>query len=155
MHEAGHEYLLEVLVLETAVDELVEAEAVVAVHIELVEYEVDLFVGDFGATPQRSRVLAEHVVDLIQHLLHLLLVYLTVALEVVDGEGALELVLHVAVHGDAYGAHELGKVERVVAIFVEYAENAHAELVRLALRIELAIHLLKLLSFCCCCIIFI
>jgi len=70
---------------------------------------------------------------------HLLARDVAVAVQVVHGEGPLELLLELAARRDAERADELAKVDRLVVVHVERAEHVLGELGRVAVRKEVAV----------------
>lgn len=75
---------------------------------------------------------------------HLLPGYVAVAVEVVHGEGPLQLLLELPPGGNGEGAEELPEVDGAVAVGVERPEDVLGEFARVAVREEVAVDLLEL-----------
>lgn len=78
--------------------------------------------------------------------LHFILVYGSIAVDVIHVEGPVELVARVSlVWGDVDGQQELFELDGAAAVLVKGPEDVFAELFRISSREELGIHLLELL----------
>ena len=92
---------------------------------------------------ERSRTY--HLVDRLDNLQHLVVADLTVAVNVVELKGPVELVLHLAAARNAQGADELLEVDGARLVAVEDVEDVVGEGARVTEGEELAIYLLELL----------
>ena len=68
-----------------------------------------------------------HLVNSLDDLEHLVVAYLTVAVDIVQLEGPVQLVLHLAAAGDAERAYELLEVDGAGAVRVEDVEDVVGE----------------------------
>ena len=88
--------------------------------------------------------LADHLVNGLDNLEHLVVADLAVAVNVVQLEGPVELVLHLAAAGDAEGADELLEVDGARLVRVEDVEDVVGKGGGVAEREELGVDLLEL-----------
>ncbi len=128
-----------------ALDELLEAELAVHVLVHLAE---DLV----GPLLRRAFVLrhfhdgAYHFIDSGDDLQHLLARDEAVAVEVVHGEGPLELLLELASRCHAQGAQKFPEINAPVAVRVKRPKHVLGKLGGIAIREEIAVDLLELLD---------
>lgn len=85
-----------------------------------------------------------HLVNGLDNLEHLVVADLAVAVNVVQLEGPVQLVLHLAAARDAQRADELLEVDRARLVRVEHVEHVVGECRRVAKREELRVDLLEL-----------
>lgn len=125
-----------------ALYEFLEAQLAVFVTVHLSE--------DFvGALFGRAFVLwhlhngAYHFVDCRDYFQHLLPGYVTIAVEIVHGEGPLEFLFEFAPGCDRESAQELPEIDGAVAVGVKCAENVLGEFRSVTVREEVAVDLLE------------
>ena len=87
----------------------------------------------------------DHFVDSCDDLEHLPPGDEAVLVEVVHGEGPLQLVLQLAAGGDAQRAQKLPEVDGPVSVGVKCPEHVLSKLPRVAVREKVAVNLLELL----------
>jgi hypothetical protein len=87
----------------------------------------------------------DHLVNRLDNLQHFVVAYLAIAVDVVQLECPVELVLHLAAAGDAQGADELLKVDGSGLVGVEHPEDVVGERRGVAKGEELPVDLLELL----------
>jgi len=135
---AGSEHLAEFLVQQTALQKLLLREVAVVVFVHLVEDGLCSLLGRVRRS--RRRVGAQHVVDGLHYLGHLLDVDDAVAVHVVHAERPLELLFGRPCRRDVYGEQELLKVDVSVLVHVEGPEDVVTEFLGVAAREEHLVH---------------
>ena len=94
----------------------------------------------------RASVQTHHLVDGLDDLQHLVVADLAVAVDVVQLEGPVQLVFHLASRRHRQRADELLEVDRARLVLVEDAEDIVGELGRVAKGEELLVDLLELFA---------
>lgn len=85
-----------------------------------------------------------HLVDGFDNLQHLVVAYLSVAVNVVQLEGPVELILHLTPAGHAESADELFEIDRTGLVRVKDVKDVVGKVRRVSKGEELSVYLLKL-----------
>jgi len=125
----GRQHLGQLVVLQAALEELLLRQVPVLVLVHPVEDVLGALLGGVGGLDGAG---AQHVVDGLHDLGHLLQVDHTVTIHIVHPESPFELLLGGAGRGHVDGEQELLEVDVSVLVGVERAEHVVAELLRVA-----------------------
>jgi len=143
-HLRGHvggQHLRQLVILEATLQELLFRQTSIIVLVHPVE---DILGSLLGRVRRLHSPGAQHVVDRLNNLGHLLLVDNTVAVHVVHSESPFELLFRRARRGDVDGEQELFEIYEPIFVRVEGAEDVVAELLRVATREEQLVHVNEL-----------